>query len=399
MRLLFYIVLLGLTAWLGLYLYETPGNLQLSLKDTVIDMPLWLPVMTAIVTIFVLGIIFSFFAAIHRAYRRVRDWITGSSTRAVIKNANLGWLALAEGDWSHAEAYMLKAAKHSDNPLHYYLAAAKAAQEAGSIESRDNCIRMALRVAPESQVAIWLTQAKLQTKQGQYEHALASLQELYKSVPHNIVVLKLFVTVYTAMGDWQELLRLMPQLKKHSVLPPEELLAIEAKCYNHMLDLEAKKSGSSSLISYWENMPRNAKQIPEVIEKYTQLLVALGENNEAESVIRNALKRHWDVNLVKVYGLALSSDLSKQISTAEHWLRSHQTEPALLLTLARLCLANKLWGKARSYLDATISLQPNADAYAELGRLLGFLGEQQKALECYKSGLLEFASVLPIEQK
>ncbi len=57
-----------------------------------------------------------------------------------------------------------------------------------------------------------------------------------------------------------------------------------------------------------------------------------------------------------------------------------QDDPALTLTLARLCIANKLWGKARNYLDASLTVEPSADAYAELGRLLVFLGEQAEGV-------------------
>ena len=127
------------------------------------------------------------------------------------------------------------------------------------------------------------------------------------------------------------------------------------------------------------------------------MLLDLGADSEAEQVIRTALKKDWDVKLVELYGLALGADVSKQINTAETWLRTHQSEPALLLSLSRLCLAHKLWGKARSYLEASLAIKSNPDAYAELGRLLGFLGEQQKSLDCYRKGLMECASVLQID--
>ncbi len=136
----------------------------------------------------------------------------------------------------------------------------------------------------------------------------------------------------------------------------------------------------------------------EIVEAYAQLLLNVQAYNEVEQLIRTQIKRQWDVKLVKLYGLTLSTDINKQINTAEGWLKTHQDDPALLLALARLCVAHKLWGKARNYLDASLALEANPDVYAELGRLLGFLGEQQKALECYKKGLLEYADILPLEQ-
>jgi HemY protein len=317
--------------------------------------------------------------------------------RAITKNSNQGWSSLIEGDWSRAEACMLKAAKHSENPVHFYLAAAKAEQELGMIDRRDDSIRKAMRSAPQEQLAIGLVHAELQLKQGQLEQSLATLHGMAKLAPYNTIVLRLSAKVASKMGDWQEVSKLLHPLRKYEVLPAEEIAVLEAKTYASILQNEAKKSGKQALLDYWETLPKNIRYQSAVVQQYAQLLLSLGAFAEAEQVIRNALRKQWDVDLVKLYGLALGPDLSKQISTAEGWLRTTPGEPALLLTLARLCLAHKLWGKARNYLDACIALEPNADAYAELGRLLGFLGEQQKALECYKKGLLEFANVLPIE--
>jgi HemY protein len=59
-----------------------------------------------------------------------------------------------------------------------------------------------------------------------------------------------------------------------------------------------------------------------------------------------------------------------------------------LLSLGRLCKHNKLWGKARSYLNASIGIKPHSDAYKELGQLLEQLNEHSQAVECYHKGLL-----------
>ncbi|MDH3280584.1 MAG: tetratricopeptide repeat protein, partial [Gammaproteobacteria bacterium] len=65
----------------------------------------------------------------------------------------------------------------------------------------------------------------------------------------------------------------------------------------------------------------------------------------------------------------------------------HGDDPHLLLSLARICIANELWGKARSYLETSIAKHGPAEAYQELGRLLEQLGEPQKALSYYRKGL------------
>ncbi len=397
MRLLIYILILCLTVWAGLFLHNNSEIIELTYKDWTITAPIWVPVLGSIATLFILTLCYTFLTSITRAYRRMREWLVGSSLRSVIRNANEARNALAEGDWAHAESKMVKAAKNSDTPLHYYLDAARAAQELGALDRRDGYLHQALLSSPDAKLVTFLTQAELQFEQGQYEYCLATLQELKKLAPTNRLVLRLSSNVFAATGGWNEMVDLLPQLSKHAVLPAEDITALEIKTYTYMLRLEAKKLGKQGLITCWDGLPRHVRTHAEIIENYAQLLLNLNAESEVEQLLRNQIKRQWDVKLVKLYGLTLGPDLGKQIAAAESWLKHHQEEPALLLALARLCIANKLWGKARNYLDATLSLEANPDAYAELGRLLGFLGEQQKAMECYKKGLLEFADVLPIE--
>jgi HemY protein len=108
-------------------------------------------------------------------------------------------------------------------------------------------------------------------------------------------------------------------------------------------------------------------------------------------LIRDALKRTWDDDLARYYGLAISSDVAKQLATAETWLKSQSHNPSLLLSLGRLSILNQLWGKARSYLESSLDLAPSAETYRELGRLLDLRGEEVLANECYRKGLLATA--------
>jgi HemY protein len=99
------------------------------------------------------------------------------------------------------------------------------------------------------------------------------------------------------------------------------------------------------------------------------------------------LNKQWDTELVRLYGRIKSPDAASRLSVAEGWLKAQPKDPELLLTLARLCLQNRLWGKARSYLEASIGILPKVEAYQELGLLLEQLGEPDKALECFRTGL------------
>lgn len=397
MRLIIYLLLLFLAAWASYFVYLHPGDIELIYDDTVITMPLWLPVLGGVAVLVLLMVVYTILSAVGGVFGKLRDWITGSNRRAIERNANQAWRALAEGDWFRAETKMLKAAKSTDSSLHYYLAAAKAAQQQSALDRRDSYLHLALRMNPDARVAVGIMQADLQVEQGQYEHALATVQSLQKEAPHNREVLRLAAHVYAALDQWEELIKVLPLLKKFSVLDAEEFLTLELDAYERLLHNEAKTSGKNALIASWDTLPREMRTQPELVHCYGELLLGLDGLVEAEQVVRNTLKKQWDQHLIKLYGFIITPDLGKQITNAEGWLKTHPNDPVLLLTLARLCIAHKLWGKARNYLESSLNIETNPDTYAELGRLLGFLGEQQKAMECYKNGLFEYATILEIE--
>ena len=69
-----------------------------------------------------------------------------------------------------------------------------------------------------------------------------------------------------------------------------------------------------------------------------------------------------------------------QIERAEKWLRAHARDPALLLALGKLCMRQALWGKAQSYIEASIALEPTHDGHMTLAALMEKIGKPQEAV-------------------
>ena len=82
------------------------------------------------------------------------------------------------------------------------------------------------------------------------------------------------------------------------------------------------------------------------------------------------------------YGEQNFSASPQQLLIAEKWLKEHSANAYLLLSLGRICMRNELWGKAKEYYEASIEVEPCAEAYGELSRLLKYLGELE-ASETY----------------
>jgi HemY protein len=129
------------------------------------------------------------------------------------------------------------------------------------------------------------------------------------------------------------------------------------------------------------------KQSPALIARRALALDRLGLGGDAERELKNALKRNWNAALVAAYGEVRGAEPVKQLQVAEGWLKNYPEDPTLLACAGRLCMANELWGKARSYLESSLALAPSPETYALYGRLLARLGEGEGAARAYRSGL------------
>ncbi len=303
------------------------------------------------------------------------------------KHRQAGLFAFAEGDWKGAEKNLTKSASITQRPLVDYLSAARAAQKLQAYERRDRYLAMADSSVEGADMAVGLTQAELQYAHGQYEEALASLIRVRNIDPKHPYALRLLALVYKAIKAWGDLVDLLPELKKRKAMEPHELDEISTLACREVMNMAVDSGSEQRLRDTWARLPKAEKQKPVFIVNYTRAMIARGFSDEVEPLIRQAIRHRWDDRLVHVYGLCESSDPRQQQNRAEGWLEEHREDAVLLLTLARISLRNRLWGKARSYLEASLNLEPRGETYRELGALLDQLGEKEAAAECYRKGI------------
>ena len=120
---------------------------------------------------------------------------------------------------------------------------------------------------------------------------------------------------------------------------------------------------------------------------YLQSLAALNAERQALELIARAVNEAWDAELASLYGCIEAGDSIAQLATVEQWLKKYGETPELLLVAGRVCRRNRLWGKARSYLDAAIRLAPTPEAYLELARLCQDTHQAEDACRYYRQGL------------
>lgn len=385
---LFFLIVLA-AIWVGLRIHEDPGYVLLAYQNSTVEMPLW----AAVVTVLLAFLFFHFAATVLHYFGtlsgRMSRWSRERRHRKALQLTTRGFIALKEGLWSEAENLLIHAVDKQENPLINYLAAARAAQEQGDLQRRDNYLRRAQRSMPEAKVAVDLCQAQLQLEEGEYAQALALLERVQIDSPKHPTALKLLQQLYVELEDWEKLLALLPQLKKAKILRGHALTRVTQQAYCGRLRSLSQQRAADALRQTWAKCPRAVKQDPVILHVYIECLLAQGLQDEAEQCLAVGLKKVWDEPLVLQYGLIDSSTPKKALRKAEHWLVKHPHDPMLLLTLGRLCIQNQLWGKAKTYLENSLAFSPDAQTHATLAKLLENMGEGQLARTHYRAGLTQ----------
>jgi HemY protein len=330
--------------------------------------------------------------------RSLVSWLGTRKTRRGSRLTTHGLINFVEGNWTRARRQLLRGARNSDAPLINYLLAARASHRLHDADKVSEYLGAAGDSDSAAVTTVALTRAELQLRSGDYEPALATLEQARKDVARYPHVLELLRDAYSGLQDWGKLAGLLPELKKHKLLAGDELRQLEREVYGQLLaQCVAGGDGQAldSLRSSWQKMPAELKQDPQMLQGYVRMLVDQGDHGAAEKLILRALKHQWDASLVRQYGYVQSDNVPRQLARAEAWLSGHPDDTQLLLCLGRLSARDKLWGKARDYFEGSYRLEKSGETCAELGRLLLGLGEHKVAAAYFREGLLMRESGLP----
>lgn len=319
---------------------------------------------------------------------RMRHWRHRHQLDRARDATHRGLVELSEGHWRAAERTLIRHATRSELPLLNYLSAARAAQKQNAHERRDRYLQLAHKSMPDANLAVELTQAELQLVSGQHEQSLATLMHLRSIAPKHPYVLQLLMRLYEQMGSWGDLLELLPELRRRKAVEETAIESLEFRVHRELLGIAGRSGRKGALLEAWQRVPRYLRHNEILVHDYARQLTCVGEHDAAESLLRATLNRQWSDRLAYLYGLVPAGDAARQLAQAEAWLKGRERNPELLLTAARLCLRNQLWGKARAYLEASLASSPRAETYNEMGALLERLDEHENATDYYRRGLI-----------
>lgn len=299
-----------------------------------------------------------------------------------------GLQQLTVGNWKAAERTLVKGLANSRAPSLNYIGAAQAARRLGDQSGYDNLLQHVEQLPAREAATFKLTQAAFLLEDGQAGQArdlLLALRDQQQPPPPRL--LELLAQSYQQLGDWKSLQGLLSQIKEHHVVDPAGFQQLSTQTYGGLLRDTGQQGTLDDLHKLWQTIPAKLRGEESLIIEYTGQLRDHGAGDEAETLLREALKKQWSDRLVVGYGVIGRGNVAAQLAHAEGWLQERPQDAYLLLSCGRLANRNNQPEKARDYLERSLKIQPDPDAYQELGEVLEELGQPAAALQAYRAGL------------
>ncbi|MBL0142071.1 MAG: heme biosynthesis protein HemY [Betaproteobacteria bacterium] len=311
-----------------------------------------------------------------RAYRAER---ARTRSRHALNDA---LLAFFQGRFASAEKSASVALEGDESRPVAAIIAARSAHELGRFTEREAFLEQARGSAPEVDQARLTTLADLLLSQGRHEEALAVLKDLSGRDARNIRLLRMRHTAEMALRRWDDVLASTLKLAKLGGLSEAEASASRRAA--HLGNLSRKAQDAPALAAYWKQLPSELRVDSAIAATAARYHLALGGAAEAQAIVESALEAGWDAALVALYADCAGTSALPLIERGEKWLRAHARDPALLLALGKLCMRQELWGKAQSYIEASLALEPTHDGHMTLASLMEKLGKPQEAVRHFR---------------
>ena len=321
------------------------------------------------------------------ARRRLAQLRAERRRRRARDDTQRGLLDLAAGQWKSAEELLSRSAPDADSPAANYLVAARAADLLDAVERRDEWLARAQEDAPEERAAALVTLAEMQMRRAQDDAALQTLEQLDASGDLNSRGLELMARLCQKLGRGEQLIALGPRLRSAKELPETQVNELLAQVQLEEVRAAGEHRDQARLEKAWSALPRGVRKLPHATVAYARAAMACQDHSIAEKALRELVEENGDAAATRLYGELILPDPLAPLERAEAWLRKRPEDPELLGACARLCLRAELFGKARSYLEASLARRPNAENSLILADLLEQVGEPERAAQSLRQAV------------
>ncbi|KVW96689.1 heme biosynthesis HemY N-terminal domain-containing protein [Thiobacillus denitrificans] len=261
--------------------------------------------------------------------------------------------------------------------------AARAAQALRAVPQRERHLQAATEHGAKLAARLFEAETCLDAKDA--AAARVAINRAKEIAPQHATLLRFELKACQMTGQWDEVDRLLDVLMRGNALEPG--IAMQNRRMAYAENLKRRAEDDRGLLEYWKKIPADFKVDPWVARAAARAFMQRGGHDTALDVLESALNREWHEDLVALYGEARGSSPTRQIEQAEKWLHAHPRDAQLLLTLAQLCSVQQLWGKAQSYLEASLAIAPSAEGHIRMAELKTQSDQPGEACKHYQKAL------------
>ena len=379
--LIWLVVLFAGAAAVAVLTHSYPGNVFIIIGDELRRVSLNTFILTTVVFVVVLYLLLSLLGRVVSIPGGMRRYGKRRRSAKVADALNEAGQAFFEGRFQKAQTEAEKVLKNKEcgdaAPLALMLAAYSAEQINDDTAKQGYLQRLA--ALPESmQLSRYLLEAESALERYDYEAAQTSIDAARKLNPGLTRLLQLELRMAVDQKDAMKVLRLTEQLAKAGALSATELQQYQWVAYRQLLAQCHDAKALKTCLKRIPEVDQKGGLSVEIAERFQQLGLYAQAAKWAKA--NYPLKR--DVALLNVLfeSSANLSDKEQQqaFEAADGWLKTYREDTDLLLALGEAAYQRQLWGKAQSYLEASLSQHPSIQAHLALAKV--FKATEQKAL-------------------
>lgn len=308
---------------------------------------------------------------------QVRAWRRTQKKDRARAKLDAAIVALLEGRYGKAQQQAQEALALPHSSGLAALVAARAAIDVRRFDAAEGFLSRPETQSTSLVVSRLTLSAEIALEQGQPQEALRILEALKREAGMHTAALRLELRATQAARRFADIPALVEQLIKRGVFDAAQ--GEQVRIVAQREQLRALAHDAAGLRDAWNRLPESMRTQPPIARAAALSFLQLGGDREAADLVARSLDREWDSELVELYGECRVSDATRQIEQAEQWLAMHNQDAVLLRVLGTLCQRQQLWGKAQTYLEASVALDNHWRTHLALGEMLGRLGKKDEA--------------------
>ena len=361
-----------------------PGHVTLALPEWIVEINLVAGGILLSVAFVMLHALLNLIARLGRVPARIRERRRAGYKRRERSLQHDGLRALIEGNWEKAERQLGKGAGLSDRPLIFYLGAAEAAHKLGAEERCRRYLRLAEQHDKNATLSTGILRSRLHEAAGRREEAIECLEDLRKRYARTRILDNMLLELKQEAGDWEKVLAQLDRMN----LTAEKRRGIEVRAYRELIRRAGRDRDWDGLERIWgQRLTGGLRHEPELLRAYVEEAIRLGASRKCEALLRARLRRRYDSTLALLYALVPDERPERQLRFVEAMLQRHERDATLLFAAGLLCARLELWGKADSYLETSVDIEPRPETLRALAALREREGRLEAATASYRAAM------------